>query len=93
MKKIHQVIQAARKQKNISQSVLAKKAGITQAMVSKVEAGNDVQLSTLTAIAKALDMEIVLATKEQAFHLMRAQQQLPEKKKQSLLERLQVSDE
>lgn len=51
----------------LSQSALAKRARITQAMVSKVEAGRDVQLSTLLALANVLGLDIALLTAKQSF--------------------------
>lgn len=62
MRNIGQQFYQARIHKNLSQAALAKIAGLTQAAISKIEAGKDVQLSTLLTLAKALGLEIVAIT-------------------------------
>lgn len=54
----------------MNQAKVAELAGITQAMVSKIESGKDVLLSTLQAVAKVLDLHITAVTDEQAFQLL-----------------------
>lgn len=82
-------LQKIRQQKKLTQSALAKSARVTQAMISKVERGHDVQLSTLIVIAKVLGLEITALDPRQAFALRRD----ASKKSQTLLEQFQVKDD
>lgn len=61
--KAKQMIQAIelaklRKQTDLNQSQLAKRMGVSQANVSKVESGKDIQLSTLINYVSALGGEL-----------------------------------
>lgn len=59
-------IQAARKQKGLSQRALSVKVGIPQSHLSKIEKGRvDLQTSSLIQIARALDLELVLVSRTQ----------------------------
>ncbi|MGH6827390.1 MAG: helix-turn-helix domain-containing protein, partial [Rhizomicrobium sp.] len=56
-----QTLQAARERKGLSQRALAAKLGVRQSYVSRIEnAGVDPKASSLTEIARALDLELVL---------------------------------
>jgi transcriptional regulator with XRE-family HTH domain len=56
-----QAIKRLRKAKGLTQGQLAEIADIDQARISKIEAGTaNVEAATLTAIASALDVEVVL---------------------------------
>ena len=60
-------IREARKKKRLSQRELGKKIGIAQAHISKIErALVDLKTSTLIEIARALDLEIMLVSRELA---------------------------
>lgn len=50
------IIRAARQQAGITQQTLAERAGLALKTLSRIENGEDMNLSTLTAIAAALDM-------------------------------------
>ena len=53
-------LKAARTNKALSQRELSKEAGVPQSHISKIEAGAvDLQLSSLIAIARALDLEVL----------------------------------
>lgn len=88
---LSQRLREARIRKNLSQESLAKLARVTQAMVSKVEAGRDVQLSTLAALANVLGLEITALTPKQSVLLRRHFSDAATK--QSLLEQFQVKDD
>ena len=54
-------LQAARKAKGLSQRELSALAGLPQAQISRIEAGTvDLRLSSLMALAHALDLELAL---------------------------------
>ena len=91
MRNIGQQFHQARLNKKWSQAVVAKLAHVTQAMVSKIESGRDVQLSTLLALAKVLELEITTITPKQSFVLQRYYSDVP--KKQTLLQQFQVKDD
>ena len=91
MRHIGQQLHQARINQHLSQAALAKLAHVTQAMVSKVEAGRDVKLSTLLALTVVLKLEITALTPKQAFVLRLHDSNSP--KKQSLLEQFQVKDD
>jgi len=60
-KRLGGIIRLARLQKRLSQIQLAKQLGMTQATISRAENGLDLRLSTLVDIARALDLEPLLA--------------------------------
>lgn len=51
---IARMIRAAREKEGLSQRELAKKAGTTQAVVSRIESGNDSRMPSLTLIYRLL---------------------------------------
>src|SRR5579871_5043615 len=59
-----QTLQAARERKGLSQRALAAKLGVRQSYVSRIEtAAVDPKASSLTEIARALDLELVLISR------------------------------
>jgi transcriptional regulator with XRE-family HTH domain len=62
---IARTIKAAREAKGLSQRALAKIAGVPQSHISKIEnAGVDLRVSSLTEIARALDLELALVPRK-----------------------------
>lgn len=62
---IARTIKAAREAKGLSQRALAKLAGVPQSHISKIEnAGVDLRVSSLTEIARALDLELALVPRK-----------------------------
>lgn len=62
---ISRTIKAAREAKGLSQRALAKMAGVPQSHISKIEnAGVDLRVSSLTEIARALDLELALVPRK-----------------------------
>ena len=62
---ISRTIKAVRRAKGLSQRVLAKTAGMPQSHISKIEnAGVDLRLSSLTEIARALELELTLVPRK-----------------------------
>lgn len=58
-------LKEARQAKGLSQRALSKLVGVPQAQLSRIEAGSvDLRLSSLIAIANALDMEISLVPRK-----------------------------
>ena len=58
---VAKALKAARKNKGLSQRALAEKSGVLQTQISKIENGaTDLRLSTLVALARALDLELTL---------------------------------
>lgn len=58
-------LQAARKTKGLSQRELSDLAGVPQAQISRIEAGTvDLRLSSLVALAHALDLELTLVPRK-----------------------------
>jgi len=51
-------IRAARQRAGITQQALAERAGLALKTLSRIENGEDMNLSTLTAIAAALDIPL-----------------------------------
>jgi HTH-type transcriptional regulator/antitoxin HipB len=58
---IGSAIREARVGKQLSQMELAQKLGVTQGTISRAEAGRDLRVGTLVEIARALDLEPILA--------------------------------
>lgn len=58
--KIGKQIAAARKQRGWDQATLAKRVGVPQCQISRIENDKDCRLSTLTKIVKELDIMIWL---------------------------------
>ncbi len=62
---ISRTIKAARRAKGLSQLALAKTAGMPQSHISRIEnAAVDLRLSSLTEIARALDLELTLVPRK-----------------------------
>jgi len=58
-------LRQARKAKGLSQAALAKRAGVPQSHISKIEnTGVDLRLSSLAEIARALDLELMLVPRK-----------------------------
>lgn len=58
---IAEALRAARIRKGLSQRALSDKAGVPQSHISKIEAANvDMRLSSLTELARVLDLELAL---------------------------------
>jgi transcriptional regulator with XRE-family HTH domain len=57
--KLHELVRARRLALGLSQTEVARRAGIQQRQVSLLERGGDVTLSTLTKLAQALDVELM----------------------------------
>jgi len=62
---VAKTIKVAREAKGLSQRALAKLAGVPQSHISKIEnAGVDLRVSSLTEIARALDLELALVPRK-----------------------------
>lgn len=62
---ISRTIKSAREAKGLSQRALAKLAGVPQSHISKIEnVGVDLRVSSLTEIARALDLELALVPRK-----------------------------
>lgn len=62
---IGKILKAAREDKGLSQRALAKIAGVPQSHISKIEtAGVDLRVSSLTEMARALDLELELVPRK-----------------------------
>lgn len=60
-------LREARQAKNLSQRELSQLAGLPQAQISRIEANAvDLRLSSLVAIAHALDLELMLVPRKAA---------------------------
>jgi transcriptional regulator with XRE-family HTH domain len=65
LEEIAKVLKEARVRKGLSQRALAKKAAVPQSHISKIEnAGVDLRFSSLTEIARALDLEVALVPRK-----------------------------
>lgn len=64
---IASTLKAARESKGLSQRELHKKAGVPQGHISKIENGTvDLRLSSLVALARILDLELMLVPRKAA---------------------------
>ncbi len=62
---IVKALRVARESKGLSQRALAAKAGVLQTQISRIENGaTDFRLSTLVALARALDLELALVPRK-----------------------------
>ena len=62
---IARALREAREAKGLSQRELGKKAGVPQGHISKIENGAvDLRVSSLVALARTLDLELVLAPRK-----------------------------
>lgn len=78
IEKIASEIKAARQKKGLSQKALSLKVGIPQSHLSKIEKGVvDLQTSTLIQISRALDLELVLVSKNYLSAVQALQRGLP----------------
>ena len=58
-------LRKARKAKGLSQAAVAKRAGVPQSHISRIETtGVDLRLSSLAEIARALDLELMLVPRK-----------------------------
>jgi DNA-binding XRE family transcriptional regulator len=58
-------LKAARESRGLSQRTLSKKSGVPQGHISKIENGAvDLRLSSLVALARALDLELILVPRK-----------------------------
>ena len=58
-------LRAARERKGLSQRELSARVGVPQSHISKIEnSGVDLRLSSLAAIARALDLELTLVPRK-----------------------------
>ena len=65
--KLAATLKAARENKGLSQRALSARAGVPQSHISKIESGAvNLTVSSLTAIANALDLELVLVPRKAA---------------------------
>lgn len=65
--KLAATLKAAREQKGLSQRALSARAGVPQSHISKIENGGvNLTVSSLTAIANALDLELALIPRKAA---------------------------
>ena len=56
-------VAVARKRKRLTQAQLAKKVGMPQSQIARIESGNyNVTLGTLNRVASALDLKVRVAT-------------------------------
>ena len=63
---IGQILAAARKRAGLSQTELARRLAVSAANLSRIEHGSDLRVSTLTEIARALQLEPMLVPKNLA---------------------------
>lgn len=62
---IAKALKAARESKGLSQRALSEKSGVLQTRISKIEGGAaDFRVSTLMALARALDLELALVPRK-----------------------------
>ncbi|KKO46556.1 XRE family transcriptional regulator [Arsukibacterium ikkense] len=58
-------LREARERKGFSQRELSARSGVPQSHISKIESGNvDLRLSSLIALARVLDLELLVAPKK-----------------------------
>jgi transcriptional regulator with XRE-family HTH domain len=57
-------LRRARLKKGLSQVALAEKMGLRQGTISRAESGHDLRVGTLLEIARALDLDVVLAPRQ-----------------------------
>ncbi len=63
---IHRQLKKARESRGLSQRELSARSGVPQSHISKIESGHvDLRLSSLVAIARVLELELVLIPRKQ----------------------------
>lgn len=63
--RILSALREARQRKGLSQRALSAKSGVPQSHISRIEKGDvDLRVSSLIALARALDLELLLAPKK-----------------------------
>ncbi len=61
LEEITTALKAARERRGLSQRALGARSGVPQSHISKIESGGtDIRLSSLVALARALDLEVLL---------------------------------
>lgn len=59
------ILRNARQQKGLTQRALSARSGVPQSHISRIEKGEvDLRVSSLIALARALDLELVLVPKK-----------------------------
>ena len=95
--KLHELVRARRVALGLSQAEVARRAGIQQRQVSLFERGGDVTLSTLTKLARALDLELMPVPRQDITRvetLLKAERvPATSASSPSLLDRYQVQDD
>ena len=62
-----QILKSARKAKKLTQKKLAKKAGIPQGYISKIEKGSvNITLASFVELARNLELEVMLLPRQEA---------------------------
>jgi len=63
-KQIGNIIHRARKQRGMTQTELANRTGLRQALISQIETGHDgTKMSTIYTLFAALDLELMVGTR------------------------------
>lgn len=63
-KQLGNIIHRARKQRGMTQTELANRTGLRQALISEIETGNDgTKMSTIYTLLAALDLELIVGTR------------------------------
>jgi len=95
--KLHELIRARRLALGLSQAEVARRSGIQQRQVSLFERGGDVTQSTLTKLARALDLELMPVPRQDITRvetLLKAERvPATSASSPSLLDRYQVQDD
>jgi HTH-type transcriptional regulator / antitoxin HipB len=63
-KQLGNIIHRARKQRGMTQTELANRTGLRQALISEIETGHDgTKMSTIYTLFAALDLELMIGTR------------------------------
>ena len=63
-KQLGNIIHRARKQRGMTQTELANRTGLRQALISEIETGNNgTKMSTIYTLLAALDLELMVGTR------------------------------
>ena len=63
-KQLGNIIHRARKQRGMTQTELANRTGLRQALISEIETGHDgTKMSTIYTLFAALDLELMVGTR------------------------------